>query len=65
MIDREEEAKTLAYNILNRFPEDILQILVDGKVVGIIYIQDKKQESFWISTLEIANEKLRQRELSL
>jgi ssRNA-specific RNase YbeY (16S rRNA maturation enzyme) len=74
MIDREEEIKELKCELVQRTPTDILSISIretftggsfNEKKVGTIYISNKKELQFWVSTLEIMNEKLRKRELSL
>lgn len=65
MIDREEEIKQLSYEVVGRYPQDILLIKIDGQPIGTIYIKNDTEYRFWKSTLEMMNEKLRQRELSL
>lgn len=65
MIDREEEISVLKHEIVERYPSNLFRILLNNVVIGTIYIKDNKEKTFWISTLEIMNEKLRRRELSL
>jgi hypothetical protein len=65
MIDREEEIKELKFEILERFPKNVMKIFIDNDIVGTIYIKNEMEKSFWISTLKTMNEKLRLRELNL
>jgi hypothetical protein len=69
MIDKEDEIRLLGYKLVERYPNSFMQVLihngVDDLVVGNIYYKDDKERKFWISTLEIMNEKLRKRELTL
>ncbi len=65
MIDKDEPPKVLSFRILERFPNNFIQLSIDNEVVGMISLKDETQEKLWTTILHETQVRLLKKELTL